>query len=497
MQAARHDAERNDVRISDREIARIISAVDGRSAETGPPNPAPAPASGRSARGTVDEPRMGAFEDVDTAVTAARTAFDAFHARGLDHRRRVIDSMRAACREHGEYLAFEAQRETGLGRGEHKVVKNRLVTERTPGPEDLEPETVTGDDGMTITEHAPYGVIGSITPSTNPTSTIINNAISILSAGNAVTFNVHPNASSVSVDTVAILNRAVVDADGPENLITTVAEPTLDSARALMHHPDVALLLVTGGPGVVAEALRTSKKVITAGPGNPPAVVDETADVEQAGKDIVYGGSFDNNVICTDEKTTIVVDSVADRLIRAMEKAGGYLLKEYELRKLERKMFPDGMRPNERNRVNADWIGRNPSRILTDIGIRTDDELKLVLADVPNDHPLVWSEQLMPVMPITRVRDVDTGIDLAVRSEHGYRHTASIHSTNVSTITRMARAMNCSVFIANGPNLAGLGAGGEGFTSFSIASPTGEGMTRPRTFSRVRRICMVGSLRIV
>lgn len=485
------------MRISEREIARIIGAVDGRSggALNPPPGRPTVPEKGRDP--AESGARQDGFGDVDEAVAAARAAFETFNARGLESRRRIIEAIRAACREHAERLAIEAERETGLGRAEHKTVKNQLVTERTPGPEDLEPETVTGDDGMTITEYAPYGVIGSITPSTNPTSTIINNVISILSAGNAVTFNVHPNAAGVSVDTVDVINRAIVDAGGPDNLVTTVAEPTLESAKALMHHPDVAVLLVTGGPGVVAEALRTSKKVITAGPGNPPAMVDETADVEQAGRDIVYGASFDNNVICTDEKTAIVVESVADRLIRSMEKAGGRLLKEYELRKLERKLFPDGMQSGKRNRVNAGWIGRNANHILADIGIRADDDLKLVLADVPNDHPLVWSEQLMPVMPITRVRDVETGIDLAVGSEHGYRHTASIHSTNVSTITRMARAMNCSIFVANGPNLAGLGAGGEGFTSFSISSPTGEGMTRPRTFSRVRRISMVGSLRIV
>lgn len=487
------------MRVSEQDIARIIGAVDARSgsgANAVELAHAPAPLPPADSRFDGPQP-AGVFDDIADAIRAADSAFHDFHALGLDSRRHIIEAMRATCREHGERLARDAWRETGLGRPEHKAIKNQLVTERTPGPEDLEPETVTGDDGMTITEHAPYGVIGSITPTTNPTSTIINNAIAILSAGNAVAFNVHPSAKRVSVETVDLLNRAIVGAGGPDNLVTTVTEPTMESAKALMHHPDIAVLLVTGGPGVVAEALRTNKKAITAGPGNPPAVVDETADVEQAARDIVYGGSFDNNVICTDEKTTIVVEAVADRLARAMEGAGCRLLHEHELRKLERKLFPDGMEPRKRNPVNPKWIGRNAATILADIGIRADDDTKLVLAEVPNDHPLVWSEQLMPVMPITRARNVDDAIDLAVKSEHGYRHTASIHSHNVANITRMARAMNCSIFIANGPNLAGLGAGGEGFTSFSIASPTGEGMSRPRTFTRLRRISMVGSLRIV
>lgn len=482
--------------IGDNEIARIIGAVDARLGP-GDATPCSAEAGNGESPGASGLARHGVFHDVDRAVAAAREAFQAFHDSGLDSRRRIVEAMRAACRREGRRLAYDAHRETGLGRPEHKVIKNELVTERTPGPEDLEPHTVTGDNGMTITEHAPFGVIGSITPTTNPTSTIINNGIAILSAGNALVFNPHPSARRVSIDTVDLLNRAIVDAGGPDNLVTTVSHPTLESAKGLMNHPDIALLLVTGGPGVVAEALRTNKKAITAGPGNPPTVVDETADIDRAGRDIVYGASFDNNVICTDEKTTIVVDTVADRLIRAMEQSGSRLLKAFELRKLERRLFPDGMRPAERNSVNPAWIGRNAGDILSEIGIRADGELDLVLAEVPNDHPLVWSEQLMPVMPVTRVRDVYAAIDLAVRSEHGYRHTASIHSHNVATITRMARAMNCSIFVANGPNLAGLGAGGEGYTSFSIASPTGEGMTRPRMFSRVRRVTMVGALRIV
>ncbi len=297
----------------------------------------------------------------------------------------------------------------------------------------------------------------------------------MVSAGNAVTFNVHPNARRVSVENVQVLNRAIVAAGGPPNLITAIPNPTLDSAKELMIHPDVRVLLVTGGPGVVREALRTSKKAITAGPGNPPAVVDQTADIDKAGRDIVRGASFDNNVICTDEKTTIVVDTVADRLVQAMTSNGAYRLKEHELKRLERVIFKEMGPPNKPGMVNPAWIGKDAGSILAEIGVAPDPEVRLLVAEVPPEHSLVWTEQMMPVMPVVRVKDVDDAIDLAVRSEHGFRHTASIHSTNVATITTMARAMNCSIFVANGPNFSGLGHGGEGFASFSIASPTGEG----------------------
>jgi acyl-CoA reductase-like NAD-dependent aldehyde dehydrogenase len=439
----------------------------------------------------------GIHSTIDEAVDAARSAFSVYRDMGLETRKTIVHAMRSAMLRAGEHLGYMAAEETGIGRAEDKVVKNRLVTTKTPGPEDLEPHVVTGDGGMMITEYAPYGVIGSITPTTNPTSTIINNSISMVSAGNAVVFNVHPNASLVSVENIKLLNRAIVAADGPRDLITAVPHPTLESARALMHHPDVRVLLVTGGPGVVKEALKTNKKVIAAGPGNPPSVVDQTADIEAAGRDIVRGGSFDNNVICTDEKTTIVIDSVADALVQSMTANGAYRLKEHELKRLERVIFKEMGPPNKPAVINPEFIGKSAGRILSEIGINVGADVRLVIAEVAQTHNLVWTEQMMPVMPVVRVQNVDAAIELAVKSEHGFRHTASIHSTNVDTITRMARAMNCSIFVANGPNFSGLGEGGEGFTSFSIASPTGEGLTRPRHFARARRISVVGALRIV
>ncbi len=484
--------------LTDGEIQGVIDRVRGRvAAVEGRDRTGPALAAADELAASQAKLGDGIHPTIDAAVAAARRAFLAHGDKGLDSRRVIVNAIREAMHREGERLAYMAREETGIGRAEDKVVKNRLVTTRTPGPEDLEPQAVTGDEGMMVTEYAPYGVIGSITPTTNPTSTIINNSIAIVSAGNAATFNVHPSAKDVSVETIQVLNRTIVAAGGPPDLVTAIPMPTLDTARELMNHPDIAVLLVTGGPAVVREALRTPKKSITAGPGNPPAVVDQTADVEQAGRDIVRGGSFDNNLICTDEKTTIVVDTVADRLVNAMINAGAYRLKEHELKRLERVIFKELGPPDRPGAINPAWIGQDASNILAEIGVQADPAVRMIVAEVPRSHSLVWTEQMMPVMPVVRVNDLDAAISLAVASEHGFRHTASIHSTNVDAITRMARAMNCSIFVANGPNFAGLGENGEGFTSFSIASPTGEGLTRPRTFSRVRRVTVVGSLRIV
>ena len=276
-----------------------------------------------------------------------------------------------------------------------------------------------------------------------------------------------------------------------------MAEPTIESAQELMTHKGVRLLAVTGGSGVVRAAMTSGKRAICAGPGNPPVVVDETANLEHAACSIIAGASFDNNIVCVDEKTTIVVDTVADRLVQSMTAHGAYRLKEHELKRLERVIFKEMGPPGKPGIINPAWIGKNAGAILGEIGVSTDTDLRLLVAEVPASHSLVWTEQMLPVMPVVRVKDAASAIDLAVRSEHGFRHSASIHSTNVDTITHMAREMNCSIFIANGPNISGLGEGGEGFSSFSIASPTGEGLTRPRTFSRIRRVTVVGAMRIV
>ena len=476
----------------EQEVRSIIRRVRRRFGESLPGEDSAVPAAARAA-----DLGGGVFSTISAAVEAAQTAFDSYREMGLESRRQVIESIRREMRARGADLARLACEETGLGREEDKLLKNLLVTDKTPGPEDLEPQATTGDLGMTVTEFAPFGVVAAITPTTNPTATLINNTIAVVSAGNALVFNAHPNAKEVSATTVRYIDKAVMEAGGPANLVTTVERPTIASAQELMRHRRVRLLMVTGGPGVVAEALKTDKRAITAGPGNPPVVVDETADIELAGREIIRGASFDNNMVCTDEKVVFVCRERADELLRAMGKSGAYVLKEYQLKQLEKVIFERLGGPREHGRINRKWIGQNAGRILAQIGVQADDELRLVVAEVPQEHSLVWTEQMMPVMPVARVANLEEGIDLSVAAEHGYGHTGSIYSNDVEAITRMAQRMNCSIFVANGPNTSGLGAGGEDFTSFSIATPTGEGLTRPRSFSRIRRLSVVGSLRIV
>ena len=495
--------------VDSREIEEILARVRGRYGSAAPEPAAakaiPAPptvtvssTAAPAASGKTRSPGAeGIFKTVDAAVAAANQAFLEYRELGLDRRFVIIDAVRRAMERDARELAEMAHRETGLGRADDKEIKNLLVTRKTPGPEELTPQAVTGDRGMTVTEYAPFGVIAAITPTTNPTSTVINNAISTVSAGNAVVFNFHPAAKEVSTENVRRINRAIVAAGGPPNLVCGIPEPTIESAQELMRHRGIRLLLVTGGPAVVREAQKTSKRAICAGPGNPPVVVDESADVGRAAREITRGASFDNNMVCTDEKEVFVCRSKADELLRAFARGPAVVLKEYQVKQLEKVVFAEMGGPREHGKVNRKWIGQNAGRILREIGVEAGDDVRLVVAEVPVDHSLVWTEQMMPVMPVARVESFDEAMDLAEAAEHNYRHTASIYSNNVEHITRMARRMNVSIFVANSANMAGLGAGGEDFCSYSIATPTGEGLTRPRTFSRIRRLTVVGSMRIV
>jgi acyl-CoA reductase-like NAD-dependent aldehyde dehydrogenase len=479
-------------RLTDRdidEIARRIAA-DIRGGALPMPQFVPSPAAAPVQTG------LGVFATVDEAVNAARAAQPVFAALKLEHRARIIAAIRKTMLENAEALAKAAHDETGYGRYEDKVVKNRLVTEKTPGIEELYPGTVTGDHGLTLTEPAPFGTIAAITPTTNPTSTIICNTIGMIAAGNTVVYNVHPYSTNCCMQTIALINKTIVATGGPANVITGVAKPTIESANELMRHPGIRLVVVTGGPDVVKAAMASGKRAICAGPGNPPAVVDETADIDKAAHDIVWGSSTDNNIICTDEKETIAVASIADQLIASMGRQSAFVLPKQRLPELEKVIFTTIGGPRQKSKLNKDLIGKNAGVILSKIGITVPDSIRSVVVEVDENHTLLWTEQMMPVMPVVRVPNADRAIDLAVEVEGGNRHTAVMHSKNLDNLSRMAKLCDCSIFVKNGRSQAGLGLDGEGYCSFTIASPTGEGMTGPRSFSRYRRCTLVDHFRI-
>ena len=474
--------------IVEKVVARLVA--DRLAGRPGAPPAAAAPAPAR-APAAVRAAAHGVFDDPDSAVAAARRAFEQYEAMPLETRFRVVAAMRRVLLDRLEEMSQSAVEETGLGRYDDKLVKNRLAAEKTPGPEILEPIAWSGDGGLTLVERAPYGVFLSITPCTNPTETIINNGLGMVAGGNAVVFNVHPLAKRTSARFISLLCDAIVAAGGPENLLTCIAEPTIASAQTLMKHPGIRIVTVTGGGEVVRAAMACGKRAIAAGPGNPPVVVDETAHLPKAAAGIVAGASFDNNVICTDEKEVLVVADVADKLKKELERQPVRFLSAGEVRSLEKVIL------DREGHINRDFVGRNAGVILKAIGPTAPDSLRLLMCEVEEEHPFVQQELLMPVIGIVRVPDADAAIAMAKRVEHGFGHTASMYSTNIDNLHKMARTINTSIFVKNAPNTAGLGHGGEGHTSWTIASPTGEGLTTARTFTRERRCTLKEHFRIV
>lgn len=437
----------------------------------------------------------GCFEEMEDAIQAARNSQKQLISLSLEQRSKIIQAMRKAAFDNAKYLALMANDETGFGRVEDKTLKNILAAEKTPGLEDLVSSAFTGDYGMTLVEGAPYGVIGAITPSTNPAATVINNSISMVAAGNGVVFNPHPGAKKVSIKTIKILNEAISYSGGPMNLLCTVSNPTLETGKKIMESKDIRLLAVTGGEAVVNVAMKSGKKVIAAGPGNPPVIVDNTADIPKAAADIVKGASFDNNVLCIAEKEVFVFRDVSERLIDEMIKNGCYKADRTEIEKIASTVLERNKEGNYA--ANKKFVGKNAGYILQKSGISANSDCRLIIAEVEFDHPFVTTEMLMPVLAITKVDSIDEAIEKAVKAENGCRHTAIMHSQNVSNLTKAARALDTTIFVKNAPSYAGLGFEGEGYTTLTIATPTGEGLTSAKSFTRHRRCTLSGSFRII
>ena len=442
--------------------------------------------------------RHGLFTDVNEAVAASRAAFDQLSERSLEDRRRIIGHIRRIAMDQKVELGTMEMEETKIGRLPHKIEKLQTLAERSPGVEFMKSEVFSGDHGLAVIEHAPFGVIGAITPVTHSLPTLTGNAVNMIASGNTLVVNPHPGGKRVAAEGVRRYNEAIHRDLGIDNLISIIVEPTLESANAIFKHPDVNLLCVTGGPAVAKAALQQAKRAIVAGPGNPPVVVDQTADLDRAARAIIKGGAYDNNLLCIAEKQVFVVNSVFDDMMAAMQRAGAVRLNSAEIAALTKIAISSvGEGEHKHDAPHKDFIGQDAAKLAKAISKIVAAEVELLYGETEQMHPFVQVEQMMPFIPFVRARDVDEAIAMAKQSEHGFRHTALIHSTDVRSMTKMGRALDTTLFVKNGPCMAGLGLGGEGYVSFSIAGPTGEGVTTPLTFTRERRCSMIESLRIL
>lgn len=434
-----------------------------------------------------DKKLSGIFTDMNDAIEASIKAQKVMQRLSVDSREKIISNIRKKTLENAELLARMGVEETGMGNVGHKILKHQLLAEKTPGTEDITTTAWSGDRGLTLVEMGPFGVIGAITPCTNPSETILCNSIGMIAGGNTVVFNPHPAAIGVSNLAVHIVNEASKEAGGPENIAVSLAKPTLASGDIMMKHKSIPLIVATGGPGVVTTVLSSGKRGIGAGAGNPPVLVDETADIKKAAADIVNGATFDNNLPCIAEKEIVAVSSIVDELTHYLIENGCYVISREEQDRLTALVLKD-------NRLNRKCVGKDARTLLGMIGINTPENIRCIIFEGEKEHPLIAEELMMPILGIVRAADIDDAIEKALWLEHGNRHSAHMHSTNVNHLTRFGKAIDTAIFVKNAPSYAALGFGGEGYCTFTIASRTGEGLTSARTFTKQRRCVMADSL---
>ncbi|MGB5823325.1 MAG: aldehyde dehydrogenase family protein [Proteocatella sp.] len=430
---------------------------------------------------------LGLFENMNDAIEAAKEAQKSMQKMTMDMREKIIINIRRKTMENAGCLAQLGVEETGMGNVGDKILKHQLLAQKTPGTEDITTIAWSGDRGLTLVEMGPFGVIGAITPSTNPSETILCNSIGMIAGGNTVVFCPHPSALKVSNMAVRLVNEASLEAGGPQNIVVSLYNPTLETSNIMMKHKDIHLIAATGGPGVVTAVLSSGKRGIGAGAGNPPVLVDETADIPKAAKDIINGCTFDNNLPCIAEKAVVAINSIVDELMYYMKENGSYIASEEEVQKLSEKVMT-------KNGLNRDCVGKDAKTLLLMIGIKAPEDTRCIIFEGEKEHPMIAEELMMPILGIVRAKCIDDAIEKAVWLEHGNRHSAHMHSTNVENLTRFGKTIDTAIFVKNAPSYAALGYGGEGYCTFTIASRTGEGLTSANTFTKRRKCVMAESL---
>ena len=493
-----------------RDIVEEVLSRLGRGGTTQPSTPAPSKSCGCSgsagasacstptAASSNGRRRYGVYQDAKEAAAAAHGAFQQLSQKGVEGRRKIVEIVKKMSEANAEPWGRIELDETKIGRLDHKIEKLKGLR-AVPGVEFLNPYGLSGDHGITLEEFAPFGVIGAVTPSTHSIPTVACNIISMVSAGNAVVFNAHPGAARCAAMAIKAFNEAIYWETGIESIACIIEQPTLDSFQAIAAAEQVRLLCVTGGPGVVKAAMQTGKRAICAGPGNPPVLVDGTSCLDRAARNVILGAAYDNNLLCIGEKEVFVLEPVFEKFMTALEKHGAARLSESQVERLTKEAFtfPTGQGAGcGHPSVNRKYLGQDPDVLAKAAGVNLAAGTQLLFGETPADHLFVEEEQMMPFVPIVRVKSVEEGIALAKKAEHGYKHSAMIHSHDVSHMTAMAKALDTTIFVKNGSCLAGLGGGGEGYPNFSIATTTGEGICNPRTYARMRRCCMVDNLRI-
>jgi len=403
---------------------------------------------------------LAAIQEVRTLVRAAKAAqarLATFSQAEID---RICAAMAQAGHDHAQELARQAVAETGFGRVEDKVVKNLFACDRVwAAIKDVHTVGIIADDPVRgITEvGVPLGVIAGVIPSTNPTSTAMFKAIISVKAGNAIVMTPHPGAKACTQAAARIVAEAGQAAGLPAGAVSCISHPTLDGTTALMGHPDVALTLATGGPGMVRAAYSSGNPAIGVGPGNGPAYIERTADIPVAVRRIIDSKTFDNGTICASEQSIVTEDCIRDQVIAELTRQGGYFLRPGE------KEAVGAILMRADNTMNPAVVGRTAERIAEMAGVSVPAGTRVLLGfETEVGHKFPYSrEKLCPVLGFYSAPDWQSACDLCIRIllHEGAGHSMTIHSRDEDVIREFACQKPVSRLLVNTPAaLGGIGA---------------------------------------
>lgn len=429
---------------------------------------------------------IGIFESVNDAIGFVRGAYERYQTLSLEDRCEIVEAIRSTLLENAEVIAMLAVQETGMGNYADKLVKLEAAIKETPGFEDLVTDVQTGDRGMTLYELSGFGVVCTVEPIQSPAASLVNHVIGLVAAGNAVVICPNPRALQTSKYVTRLISNAIVNVCGIDNLVVSLDENSILKTEEVMHHPDVDMIVCNGGNSALREAFSCGKKVIGEGRANSTVLVDETADLHAAAFDISRSASFDNNLIHGCEKALIVVESVKEALLQEFAKCKAHVITtNAELEKLANTIL------TEDSVLKRKWQGKAAGCILDAAGIAHAADVKLVVVLCDAHHPFVLEELCVPVLPCVGVATYEEGLELLLETEQRYKHTASIHSSNIDRLSEAAKVLQTATFIKNGPALSGVGLLSPGSPfALTVANTTGEGCITARHFTR-RRKCIL------
>lgn len=392
--------------------------------------------------------------DLIKAAKIAQKEYSTFTQEKVD---KIIEAMSMEVRKHSEELAKMANEETGFGKWQDKVIKNKFASEIVyDSIKDMKTIGILKEEDSLLSVAVPVGVIAGLIPSTNPTSTTIYKTLISLKAGNAIVISPHPNAKNCIIKTVEILKRAAYNAGAPEGLIGVIDIPTMEATAELMKHKDTALILATGGEAMVRAAYSSGTPAIGVGPGNGPAYIEKTADVKKAVKRIMDSKTFDNGVICASEQSVIVEPSNEQAVKEEFKRQGGYFLTPEQSEKLGKFI----LRSN--GTMNPLIVGKDAQTLANLAGIKVPSDARVLISEqstVSKSNPYS-REKLTTILAFYVAENCEKACERAIEllMNEGKGHTMIIHTENKELVKEFALKKPVSRLLINTPgSLGGIG----------------------------------------